>query len=545
MYKLLKAMVTVTIACLAFRAGFIHSVLGQNINAEMGDIHVNCYRLNLRFNLKMKEYGGFVQAELNTKNPHQELWLDFVKTDQVVEKVSLNNVAVNFEQGPKAIRVFNLPGGLLNQGKHKLCTWFTGQMPIAKNPPWEGGFTDSVDSDGKPWIGLSCEAEGPRLWFPCFDNPMDEPDSVISTFSVPKGLKCISNGNLLETKQLPNRNTAFTWKVSYPINLYNLTVNIGNFVSFREYLKTENKHLLALDYYVLPKNLTKAKMHFKQVKPMLKCYQRLFGPYPFEKDGFALVETPYWGMEHQSAVSYGNNYKNLPEGFDFIIIHESGHEYWGNSITAKNRHEHWIHEGFTTYTETLFLECTKTPQIAKQYLDKQRKRIFNQVPLLGPDGPPINGMPDNDKYYKGAWVLHTLRSTLENDSLFKAVLKGLATTYASKVIDSDTIVAWLSNATGVNLLPFFDQFLHYARLPVLNYGIKSGSLWYKWVSDSKCFNMPVRMLNGSKLAMHLMPTTEWQKLSPNLPTDSLAGFQPDTTNFLIQTQRVMPALLPD
>ena len=404
---------------------------------------------------------------------------------------------------------------------------YRGKPQIAKNPPWDGGFTWKKDPNGKDWIVVSCEGTGASLWFPNKDHLSDEPDSVRITCAVPKGLTCVSNGNLRSTKDLkvetqvsdnkqfnsilPTSYTEFEWFVSYPINNYNMTLNIADYANFKDIYTAQDGEKLDLDYYVLKPNLEKAKIHFKQVKPMLACYEKYFGKYPFWKDGYALVETPYWGMEHQSAVAYGNNYKTNEYGFDFIIIHESGHEYFGNSLSCNDHAEMWIHESFTTYMEALYVECTQGYEKSIKYLEKQKIGIRNGEPLIGPMGVNYS-QPDSDIYYKGTWMLHTLRNIVNDDKIWFETLKGLSTKFKISNVTSEQIIAYFNEKTGKNLTPYFDMYLRTKHIPTLQYQLipnnNTVELRYRYKDSTD--SMPIKAGFGLQMYEVIIPNNEWQ-----------------------------------
>ena len=405
---------------------------------------------------------------------------------------------------------------------------YRGKPQIAKNPPWDGGFTWIKDLNGKDWIVVSCEGTGASLWFPNKDHLSDEPDSVRISCAVPKGLTCVSNGNLRSAKDLKSESqvfdnkqldkissipyTEFEWFVSYPINNYNITLNIADYANFKDTYTAQDGEKLDLDYYVLKPNLEKAKIHFKQVKPMLACYEKYFGKYPFWKDGYALVETPYWGMEHQSAVAYGNNYKTNEYGFDFIIIHESGHEYFGNSLSCNDHAEMWIHESFTTYMEALYVECTQGYEKSIQYLEQQKAGIRNREPLIGPLGVNYS-QPDSDIYYKGTWMLHTLRNVVNDDKIWFETLKGLTTKFRITNVSTQQIIDYFNEKTGKNLTPYFDMYLKTKHIPTLQYQLilKNNNIVelryrYKDATDS----MPIKAGFGLQMYEVITPNNEWQ-----------------------------------
>ncbi len=405
---------------------------------------------------------------------------------------------------------------------------YQGKPQIARNPPWDGGFSWKKDPNGKDWIVVSCEGVGASLWFPNKDHLSDEPDSVRINVAVPKGLTCVSNGNLRSTKDSKNDSqasddkqfreikilpyTEFEWFVSYPINNYNVTLNIADYANFKDVYTAQDGEKLDLDYYVLKPNVEKAKKHFQQVKPMLACYEKYFGKYPFWKDGYALIETPYWGMEHQSAVAYGNNYKSNEYGFDFIIIHESGHEYFGNSVSCNDHAEMWIHESFTTYMEALYVECTQGYEKSIKYLEKQKTGIRNGEALIGPMG--VNyPQPDSDIYYKGSWMLHTIRNIVNDDKIWFETLKGLATKFKISNVTTEQVIQHFNEKTGKNLSPYFDMYLRTKHLPTLQYQLNTknnGTVELRYRYKDSIDSIPIKAGYGLQMYEVISPKVEWQ-----------------------------------
>lgn len=402
---------------------------------------------------------------------------------------------------------------------------YSGHPHVAKAPPWDGGFIWTADTTGVSWISVACEGKGASLWWPCKDHLSDKPDSMKMTFDVPDYLTCASNGLLRYVKKLGMHFTRYCWFVSYPVINYDITLNLANFSHFHDFYFNGND-TLALDYYVLKYNESKAKEQFKQVKTMLQCYEKRFGKYPFYRDGYKLIETPYWGMEHQSAISYGNNYSNNNFGFDYIIIHESAHEWWGNSVSCTDLADLWIHESFATYAEALYVECISDHNNYIKYLLSQRPRIRNEHPIIGPYNVNYQGtIYDDDMYYKGSWTLHTFRNVLNNDSLFFGILRGLQSHFRYGSVNTDSIISFICRYTGHNYFPFFRQYLMHPSPPVFDYKIinrkDTSFLQYRWLTDRKDFSMPVKIFmaaadsgaRGSPLM--LTPATGWQVIQIN------------------------------
>ena len=403
---------------------------------------------------------------------------------------------------------------------------YSGNPRVAVNPPWDGGFSWEKDKNDNSWIGVSCQGLGASSWWPCKDHQSDEPDSMKITCSVRKPLQVISNGNLMNdtvvyNKDLNTLTTKSSWFVSYPINSYNVTLCIGDYSHFND-IYVNQKDTLDLDYYVLSYNKKKAMEHFKQVKPMLACFEKYFGPYPFWSDGYALVETPYLGMEHQSAIAYGNNFlpgyngnTKFTAGFDFdyIIIHETGHEWWGNSITTNDIADMWIHEGFCTYSEVLYVECIYGYDAMLEYVNNQKKSVRNDKPIVGPYN--VNTRGSNDMYQKASLMLHTLRSVIDNDSLWFSLIKGISYEFKHKTIDGIDVINYINSVIQRDFSTFFNQYLNTKEIPVLEYKIqKNGrehTLIYRWDAISG-FNMNILVNDGIK-DIWITPEDTWQELS--------------------------------
>ncbi len=424
---------------------------------------------------------------------------------------------------------------------------YSGEPHRAINPPWDGGFVWALDSLDRPWVSVACEGVGASLWWPCKDHPSDEPDSMRMRFEVPETLFCASNGNLRNTSPTANHTVVYEWFVQYPINTYNATLNIGAYLHLSDTYTRKDQSALALDYYVLSYNKENAKKHFEQVKPILNCYETIFGKYPFEKDGYALIESPYWGMEHQSAIAYGNRFKNNMSGLDYIIVHESGHEWWGNYLSAADHADLWIHEAFTTYGETLLLECLASKEAAKKHLEAQKKLIKNKEAIQGPYGVNYHYWQDSDMYYKGAWMLHTLRNSLPDDSLWFAVLKSIQKKFGGTQFNSSQLIAHINEFTGYDYTGFFNQYLTQINLPVFEYALsrkdkQHHTLSYRWVSEVKDFALPLVLKRNQAASLTLSPKTTFQTIL--LPSQEIkAVLETIASDFYIQTREIPPGNL--
>ena len=403
-----------------------------------------------------------------------------------------------------------------------LKIWYGGYPKEAINPPWDGGFSWEKDDNGNPWIGVSCQGLGASVWWPCKDHQSDEPDSMRIKIAARYPLKIISNGDLISDTSVWNQYfnswmNISEWFVSYPINNYNVTINIGDYVHFSDKYVSESD-TLRLDYYVLNGNKDKAKRHFQQVKPMMECFENYFGPYPFWDDGFALVETPYLGMEHQSAIAYGNDFLPGYHGnishidsldFDFIIIHETGHEWWGNSITTNDIADMWVHEGFCTYAEALYVECIYGYDAMLSYVNNQKKNVRNDKPIIG--HYHVNQQGSSDMYFKGSLMLHTLRTLINDDKIWFEILMDIANNFRHKIIDGQDIINYINNKVNNDFSYFFNQYLNYNDIPEFEYSFqkegRNTTLICKWNTAAN-FNMPLLINLGKEEDVWIYPTND-------------------------------------
>jgi aminopeptidase N len=429
---------------------------------------------------------------------------------------------------------------------------YHGTPKQAKLPPWDGGWIWTKDKQGRPWMSVACQGLGASAWYPCKDYQGDEPDDGATlTITVPKGVIAVGNGRLVSKMDYPSLQykidslrvrpgsndqpiTDYTWKVTAPINNYDIVPYIGDYTSWSDTLMGE-KGKLDLSYWVLKQDLEKAKNQFQQVKPMLRAFEYWFGPYPFYEDGYKLVQAPHLGMEHQSAVAYGNEFKNGYLGqdlsgtgwglkWDYIIVHESGHEWFGNNITSKDIADMWVHEGFTDYSETLFTEYYFGKEAADEYVQGLRNKIQNNVPIIGKYG--VNKEGGQDMYYKGANMIHTIRQVIDNDDKFRQILRGLNSTFYHQTVSSKQIEDYISRESGKNLSRIFDQYLRNTNVPTLELSTLQGKTRYRWINTIEGFDMPVKLTDGT----WLYPTNQWKSL------DKVSEITVDP-NFYIHTRK--------
>ncbi|WP_242695865.1 M1 family metallopeptidase [Desertivirga brevis] len=497
------------------------------------------YHLDIRVDVDNRSISGSNLFKFTATKDLNKLQFDLFDNFEI-EKIEYKNQTLNYTTEYDAVFV-EFPEVIRRGMQAEFIVYYSGSPVIARKAPWDGGFIFTEDSNRAPWIAVACQGLGASSWWPNKDHQSDEVDSMLISVTVPRGLQNISNGTLRSKEVQPDGSTKFNWFVSYPINNYNVTLNIGDFEHFSDDFTGENGRL-PLDYYVLRENLQKAKEHFTDVKPMLSCFENWFGPYPFYRDGYKLIEAPYLGMEHQSAVAYGNKYQKGYAGtdlsgtgwglkWDYLIIHESGHEWFGNNITSKDIADMWIHEAFTTYSESLFIECNWGKEAAIQYLRGERKNIRNDKPVIGPYN--VNKEGSGDMYFKGANLLHTVRTIIGNDSLWKSILRGLNKEYGLKTVTTNDIITYINRHAKKDLTSVFIQYLNHTAIPELQINRRSnGSISYKWKADIATFNMPVRiMLPGDKKWRQIYPTTALKTLK----SSGLGNIKVDTDNFYITT----------
>lgn len=498
---------------------------------------VTFYELEVKIDDKEKRIAGSNTFHFRAVRDFKEIQFDLF-SDLQIARILYHGESLVYGREYNAV-FLTFPETIKAGVTDSFTVIYGGRPQEAKRPPWDGGIVWKTDERGLPFIGVACQGLGASVWWPLKDHLSDEPDSMSISIIVPDYLMAVSNGNLRSRKKLAGNFNRWEWFVNYPINSYGVSFYVGDYVHFSEpYENGESK--FSLDYYVLADHEEVAKKHFEQVKPMLKIFEKYFGPYPFPKDGYALVETDYWGMEHQSAVAYGNKFQNLPDyDFDFIIIHESLHEWFGNSLSITDNAELWIHEAFTTYAEWIYLEERYDYDKAVQYALGQRRRIVNKVPLVGPKGVNYDKWPAADIYFKGAWMLHSLRNTVNKDSLWFAALYDFATENRLSFLDTEEVIAFFNKKLGADYTAHFKQFLYQKDLPVLEFNLsgkgKNTKFQYRWKAAEADFNMPIdAVIKGKKL--RLSPTSEWQKYeAKNIKADDV---ELGAGNFLYEVKAV-------
>jgi len=508
--------------------------LQGGLRAERSCFDVLRYDLNIKVNPEERSIVGYNNITFKVVSNTSKIQLDLYENLQI-DSIVFNSKKLEYQREFNAVFIA-LPEVLTANSEKGLFFYYSGKPIIAQNAPWDGGFIFKKDSNGKPWIAVACQGAGASLFYPLKDSQSDEPDyGATIKVAVPNGLMNVSNGRLTGSEDLKNGYTRWDWEVKNPINSYSITVNIGDYVNIHENYKG-----LDLDYYVLRDNETAARLHFQEVKPMMDCFQSKFGTYPFANDSFKLVETPYLGMEHQSAVSYGNKFINGYLGsdrsgtgigllFDYITIHESGHEWFGNSITSKDTADMWIHEGFTTYSEAVYIECQYGYENAQKYINGLRKNVNNDRPIIGFFGVDKEG--SGDMYDKGALFINTLRHVINDDIKWWKMLLKYSETFRHKIIDTETVVRFFNEESGINLTPVFDQYLRHSAIPKLELRINKGKLESRWKTDEVKFAMPVAIkIKGEKITIY--PISNWKKSKYKLT--SLQDVEVMTNDFFIK-----------
>ncbi len=476
--------------------------------------------------------------EVLGKNPGKIMQID-LQEPMKLGKVLLNGKEVKEINREGNVYFLTISEKWKTKSSYKLEMEFSGNPIVAVNPPWDGGWIFKKDAKGRPWMSVACQGLGASVWYPNKDYQGDEPDQGASlSIIVPEDLIAVGNGRLVDMNQIGDK-LEFVWEVKNPINNYNIIPYIGHYTEIKDSYKGE-KGDLSLNYWVLDYNREKAEKQFQQTKEMLKAFEHWMGPYPFYEDGFKLVESPHLGMEHQSAIAYGNHFENGYLGrdlsnsgwglkWDFILVHESGHEWFGNNITTKEVADMWVHESFTAYSETLHTQELFGKEAGNDYVIGTRMNILNDIPMIGIYG--VNQEGSGDIYYKGANMIHTFRQLLENDELFRQILRGLNEEFYHQTVTTKQIEDYMSQMSKIDLTEFFNQYLRTTMIPTLEYKINGKEISYRWTNIVDKFDMPVRISNSETW---LFPTAEWK--TETLKNDLEKNFSIDR-NFYIETDR--------
>jgi len=474
--------------------------------------HLLFYHLDIRVDPEKKFISGKNTIRFKMLKDDSRIQLDLSEVLKI-DKILFADTQLEYERDSGAVFV-DFPAALRAGQAYSIDFYYSGSPTQTGR---FGGFTFGKDPAGHPWIYTACEGVGASIWWPNKDQWRDEVENMQISVSIPNGLIDVSNGKFMGTTDLGDGYTRWDWLVHYPINNYDVSLNIGNYRHFSDRLRG-----LPMDFYALPEDLDKAKKQFTQAKGMLQAFQHYFGEYPFKKDGYKLIEVPYSGMEHQSAVTYGNHFVNgylerdwtgvgISPRFDFIIVHESGHEWFGNSITAADSSDMWIHEGWTTYLESLYVEYMYGHDDAIKYLNGYKSKVKNEEPILTARG--VHGEPPVDQYFKGALLINTLRSVVNDDKRWWNLLHHLYQHFKYQNIMTEDMVEYFNQQTGMNLTPIFDQYLRHTAIPTLElkFDDNSSSVSYRWNADEPEFQMPVRVGKRGQWQI-VRATSHWQTL---------------------------------
>ena len=479
---------------------------------------LNYYHLDIKVDPEKRTIKGSNTVGYTVLNSNKLMQIDLQEPLNITS-VKQNNKSLNFTREGNAYFIELKKKQKVGKVNY-ITIEYEGKPKVAIRAPWDGGLSWEKDNNGIDFIATSCQGLGASVWWPNKDHMYDEVDSMLMSVNVPKHLVNVSNGRLRKVIEKDDNTKTYQWYVSNPINNYGVNINIGDYVNFSEKYNGE-KGILDLDYYVLRDNLEKAKEQFKQVPMMLDAFEHWFGPYPFYEDSFKVVEVPYLGMEHQSSITYGNKYMQGYLGrdlsgtgwglkFDYIIIHEAGHEWFANNITYIDIADMWVHEGFTCYSENLYVDYHYGKEASADYVIGSRRGIGNRRPIIGPYN--VNREGSGDMYSKGANILHTLRQIAKDDEKWRFILRGLNKEFYHQTVSSKQIEEYISENIGFDLKYVFDQYLRDIRVPVLEYFIKDGVLKYRWTETIDGFNMPIEITLDNENKW-LYPENSWKEIA--------------------------------
>ena len=478
---------------------------------------VSFYDLHVRVNLADSSVRGWNGIVYRVLQPGREMQID-LQTPLAIDSIVQDRRKLRSRRDGDAFFV-TLESSQRTGDTRSITVYYHGQP--GRDRPRGGGFLWAKDSLGNPWLATSDEGIGASVWWPVKDFPADEPDSQRIAITVPDPMIDVSNGRLRSTTHNSDGTTTYEWFVADPINMYDVAVNAGQYTHFADTLQGESGPL-SLDFWSMAYHTDTARGQWKQATPMLQCFEHWFGPYPWYRDGYKLIEQSYLGMEHQSGIAYGNKFlkgylgrdlsgTGLGLSWDYIVIHESAHEWFGNSISASDVADQWIHESFATYSEGLYTECQKGKTAGEAYLIGLRRSITNRYPIIGPYG--IGRWYHNDLYMKGANVLNTLRQVVDDDGRWRDILRGLGKTFWHQTVSSRQVETYISRQAGVDLSKFFDQYLRTTKVPEFDYKVDGATLSYRWTNVVPGFDMPIRVEVPGSGTYVLKPTTDWQTLS--------------------------------
>ena len=500
------------------------------------------YDLHVRVNPADSSIVGQNGIVYRVLRPSQEMQVD-LQPPLVVDSMVQDGRTVSYRRDGNAFFV-SLTKPQREGDKNTVTVYYHGKPVAARNPPWDGGYIWRRDSLGNTWTATANEGLGASVWWPNKDLLSEEPDSQRIAITVPDPMVDVSNGRLRSTTHNNDGTTTFEWFVVSPINNYSVSVNAGTYAHIAESYNGEGGKL-TMDYWPLAYHLEVAREQFKQAKSMMTCFEHWFGPFPWYEDGYKLVEAPHLGMEHQSAVAYGNHYHNGYLGrdlsntghglkWDFIIVHESAHEWWGNSITDKDAADMWVHESFANYSESLYTECQEGTKAGAEYQIGTRVLVKNDVPIVGHYG--VNDEGSNDKYYKGGNMLHTIRQIVANDEKWRGILRGAQKTFRHQTIMGEQLEDYISKESGTDLSKVFSQYLRTTMIPEFEYKVDGTTLSYRWTNVVPGFDMPLRIALGRGDFSRINPTEAWQTMPLPAPNAKVRVDE----NFYVNVKNATP-----
>lgn len=546
----MKRLLTICLLCCVFASAQAQLLDGReafgradSLRGQLTDLRtcydINYYHLDVRVDPDQQTISGSNLFRFTATADFTALQFDlFDNLD--IEKIDYHGEALPIEREFNAVFI-RFPAKIAEGRVDSFTVYYSGRPIQAKKAPWDGGFDFKKDSNGNHWIATACQGIGASAWWPNKDHLSDEVDSMLISVRVPNGLVNVSNGRLRDRADTGDGYTRFDWFVSNPISNYAVALNIGDYVHLADTFRGE-LGILDLDYWVLRENEAKARAHFRaNVKPMLRAFEYWFGPYPFYSDGYKLVETPYLGMEHQSAIAYGNKYQNGYLGvdgsgtgwgnkWDFIIIHESGHEWFGNNITASDLADLWIHESFTNYSESLYIDYYFGKRAGQEYLHGNRRSIENRTPLIG--RYHVNNEGSVDMYNKGGVLLNMVRTIINDDEKWRQILRGLNQEFQHQTVNYTDITTYISKKSGKDFSKIFAQYVLHPHLPKLEFHFDgSGRASCRWIADVDGFDMPVRIRKKGDKYQFIQPSEEWTPI----PLENLTqeNIEVDTFNYYI------------
>ena len=503
------------------------------------------YDLHVRINPADSSISGYNAITYRVLKPSREMQID-LQVPLAIDSIVQDGIELSARRDSNAVFVTLLARQPVG-AKKKISVYYHGKPTVAVRAPWDGGFVWARDSLGRPWTVTANEGLGASVWWPNKDIYSDEPDSQTVAITVPDSSIDVSNGRLRKTTGNPDGSTTYEWFVSNPINNYNITVNAGRYAHFSDVYEGE-RGKLTLDFWPLAYHVDTARVQFQQVKPMLRCFETWFGPFPWYEDGYKLVETPHLGMEHQSAIAYGNHYLNGYRGrdrsatghgsqWDYIIIHESAHEWFGNNITMKDAADMWIHESFATYAEAIYTECQQGKKAGAEYVLGDRHNIENDGPIVGTYG--VNHEGSGDMYNKGESMLHTIRQLVDDDSRWRGITRGLNRTFWHQTVTGKQVEDYITRQSGLPLGKVFDQYLRTSKVPTLEYKLEAHRLSYRWTNVVPGFAMPLKVTTATDRLEWIRPTEIWKTttISITRPED----FRVDENFYVVAKDLLKPA----